>query len=321
MEMLDPALDPALVVVGAFLVTATLVDIVVTVIGVSGGHGMVSKWVSRTVWRLARSVAKGGHKHDVLRAAGPAIFIGITMAWAVLLVVGWVLVFWPDAALSPSEDAGLIGLWDRFDHSASLVLGGSTPLATSDEQPWAFVARLARFSGLGLASFGLAYALPVVGAVVRIRRAATGIDVVGGDDRHIETTARLDGGDSVAHLYLINVTGDLCDAGQLTNAYPILPFFHSKQPSTSLPVQVARLDAYLARRDPSSSSVPDSVTEPLARAIDSLLEVVGAHFLAGDPGFPADPDERRSAIIAAWCEHDGWAAHEIPSGRSLQRAS
>lgn len=306
------AVETLVAVVGAVLVVATLIDVVITVIGVSGGHGVVSRVVSRTIWRVMRGRSGGGRSHEIIRLAGPAIFVAITITWGVLLIGGWTLVFWNGEALSPTDDNGSIGWWDRIDHSTALVFGGSAPLVQSDTQPWSFAARIARFSGLGLSSFGLAYALPVVGAIVRIRRTANDIAAVAGADGRIETTAQLDGDDSVAHLYLINITSDVSDASQLTNAYPILPYFHSAQRSTSLPLQVARLNDYLARRDPERSSVPESVCAPLSAAIDSLLDVIVEHFLRSAPGGHDDRDERRAAIIRAWCRHDGWSDDELP---------
>lgn len=303
-------LDLAIVALGVVLIVATLIDVVVTVVGVSGGHGLVSGTVSRAVWRGFHAASSDRPRHDLLRLAGPAIFVGITLVWSALVMLGWVLVFWPSQALETLGGDGPTGLWDRFDYATALVFGGSTEASQAGSQPWSFVARIARFSGLGLSSFGLAYALPVVGAVVRLRRTANSINSLGGSDGELATTARLDGEDSVAHLFLISSSRDISDASQLVNAYPILPFFHSKQAATSLPVQVARLVDFLDS-EVAVESIPASVREPLSCEIDSLVDVVARHFLPLEREFPDEPAERRTAVIEAWCRYDGWSSSDV----------
>ena len=296
--------DVLWVSIGATVVVLTLIDIVATVIGVSRGHGIVSRVVSRTMWAGGLAVHRRRSAHWLLSALGPAIFVAITLAWAALLILGWTLVFLPDAALSPTNEI-TIGWWDRIDHACALVFGGSAPFAQAGGQPWSFVARLARFTGLGLASFGLAYALPVVGSVVRFRAAAR-LTASLHPDRHIIDTAHIDGSESVTHLHLINLTTSLNQLAQEVNAYPIVPYFHSTEESAVVPIQLRIVDEYLDRRDPDDSSVPDSVIIPLTSAIDAMLDQVAQHFLPVGLDVPDDRAERRRALIDAWLERDGW---------------
>ena len=290
---------------GALVVLLTLIDIVATVIGVSRGHGVTSRVVSRTMWAAGLAVHRRRPAHWLLSALGPAIFIAITLAWAVLLIGGWVLVFLPEAALSPTNQITL-SWWDRIDHACALVFGGSAPFAQAGGQPWSFIARLARFSGLGLASFGLAYALPVVGSVVRYRAAAR-LTASIHPNQHIIETAHADGSDSVTHLHLINLTTSLNQLAQEINAYPIVPYFHSTDESAVVPIQLRIVDEYLDRRDPDDTSVPDSVVIPLTSSIDAILDQVAQHFLPLDIDTPDDRAERRRTLLDAWLVRDGWS--------------
>lgn len=295
-------LDVVLVTLGALVLLATLVDVIATVIGVSSGHGVVSAVTSRGTWRLFRRI--NGGRGILRRIAGPTIFIGITLVWAGLLISGWVLVFSPEGALVTNDAAG-VGQWDRWDHASALIFGGSSPVVDAGGQPWSFVARLARFSGLGLASFGLAYALPVVGAVVAARGVAGTVHSLSGRDGVLESTARRDGDDPVIHLFLVNLAGEISDLVQRVHAYPILPFFHASDTRMSLSVQMRELNRFLDS-SVGSETVPESVKATTRQAIDQLLDLVERHYLPGGAPRTADHDRSRSERLEAWCRHDGW---------------
>ncbi len=295
----------ALVVVGLGIVVITLVDMVATVIGVSGGHAWISRTVSRSVWSGAAALHRRAPSHAALRIAGPAVVVGITLVWTLSLVLGWAVVFAADGALRSTDGDGAVVITDVADHAAAMVLGGSSPLAGSDGQPWSLLSRAARFTGIGLTSLGIAYALPIVGAVVRYRRVARSMSSLGGRDGDLMTTAWLDGHDSVVHLHLINLTADLAQVAEEIRAYPVVPFFHSREPDAAMAVAVDRLHRFLQRRSADHTTVPSSVVEPLEQALEGVLEVIRAHFLAG----AVDGDDAR-ATIDAWLDRDGWVGSE-----------
>ena len=55
--------------------------------------GSISRWVMHRSWRLIRLVARGNRSITV--QAGPLILVLVALTWAVLLVVGWALIYWP----------------------------------------------------------------------------------------------------------------------------------------------------------------------------------------------------------------------------------
>ena len=289
---------------GAVLVALVVLDIIVTVLGVSGGDAVISRIASRGLWMLGARVHKWRPSHGLLRMVGPASFVLTAVSWAVILVVGWMLVFWPDPALMP-DGAPHITISDRLDHAASLILGGSSKTAQIASQPWSLIARLANFSGLSLASFGLAYALPVVGAVVSMRATARTISSLDGLHGSLQETATADGGDSVLHLHLINLTSSLTLLSQQIHAYPLVQFFHSKERRATLSVQIHDLQTFLEDKT-STDMIPESVMHPLQSAVDGLIVIVGA-FFCGQELVDEPPPDGRMSTIERWVRLDGWS--------------
>jgi hypothetical protein len=81
--------------VGAAVVLATLRDIFHTLWHPSGRGGLARK-VLAAVWRAGRP--RRGHRR-VRVLAGPLAMVVVVVAWVVLIVLGWTLIYWPHLAV------------------------------------------------------------------------------------------------------------------------------------------------------------------------------------------------------------------------------
>jgi ion channel len=79
---------------GVFVVLAALRDIFHTLWHPSGRSGIGRK-VTAAVWRAGRP-RRGHHRVSVL--AGPLSMVIVVLAWIVLVVLGWTLIYWPHLA-------------------------------------------------------------------------------------------------------------------------------------------------------------------------------------------------------------------------------
>jgi hypothetical protein len=77
---------------GAVLVALALRD-VFDVLFHESGRGVLAHVLMRGVWRAVRAVAK--RQPNALSLAGPLALLAVVATWAVLLVVGWALIYWP----------------------------------------------------------------------------------------------------------------------------------------------------------------------------------------------------------------------------------
>ena len=76
---------------GGFVVLVALRDIFHTLWHPSGRSGLGRKVLAR-VWRAGRS--RRGHRR-VSVLAGPLSMVVVVLAWVVLIILGWTLVYWP----------------------------------------------------------------------------------------------------------------------------------------------------------------------------------------------------------------------------------
>jgi hypothetical protein len=80
--------------VGVFVVLGTLRDVFHTLWHPSGRSGLGRK-VMAAVWRAGRP--RRGHRR-VSVLAGPLSMVVVVLAWVVLIVLGWTLIYWPHLA-------------------------------------------------------------------------------------------------------------------------------------------------------------------------------------------------------------------------------
>src|SRR3954462_5093890 len=79
-----------LTVGGAVLILAALRD-VFDVLFHETGRAVLSHGVMRAIWRAVHGVARG--RAWMLSLGGPLALLGVVISWALLLILGWTLVF------------------------------------------------------------------------------------------------------------------------------------------------------------------------------------------------------------------------------------
>ena len=94
LRSMGPALGWVVTALGAAVVLAALRDIFHTLWHPSGRSGF-SRRVMAAVWRAGRP-RRGRHRVSVL--AGPLSMVVVVLAWVVLIVLGWTLIYWPHLA-------------------------------------------------------------------------------------------------------------------------------------------------------------------------------------------------------------------------------
>lgn len=310
---------------GFALVVAVIVDGFVTVFVIGGGPGFISSRIADRIWRLAIRWHDPSSRlsHSGLRAVGPLVLLLALLFWLGGLVVGWALVFVPGAFEGPEAT----GLADRLLFSAQMIIGrgGNDPRLSLDGDGWNFVQVVASLSGIAVLSLGLAYVLPVLGAVAHRRSIASMVHAMGETvDEIRDLAARLEGGGQV-ELHLISLTPAISFTAERHRSYPVLHYFHSSELRTALAPAIAKLCLLVRDGFPEAEKVDESVIRPLARAVRELLEALShmgleefAHQL-DDPDcrnlsatpMNTDPDHGGNEVppigwLKAYVAFDGW---------------
>lgn len=266
-------MSAASIIIGVSIVVWTSFDVFRTVFVIGGGAGFQSGRFSRWVWRGALRVHRpaSASSHSLLRAVGPGIVLLLLGIWLAQLILGWALVFIPQAFQIP-ESAGFS---DRLVFAGQSVLGrnGNSPSLAVIDGHWEWIRSIAGATGVFLVSVGLAYVLPILSGVSQKRSVAAMIHMLGEDASRLRRLAATPGGSSF-ELHLVALAQAISISAENHRSYPVLHYFHSKDRYGSLSHAIAVLAEFLQQDLDGLDKVDDTVTEPLCRAIHNLLEAL-----------------------------------------------
>lgn len=328
-------MDWLLLGLGVVLVVVAMWDVFVTTLAVARTAGPLSGRVTHALWSVGLRV--GGDM--LLQALGLALTLVILLLWLALLWGGWTLIFSADpSAVVVTATGEQVGFWDRVYFAGYTLFTLGNGDLRADGPVWRVVAVLGLLNGLGLATLGITYLVPVTTAASERRRLAATISALGDRPDDILTRAwnGTDFGLLPQHLVALGPDIDLLAQRHLT--YPVLHFFHSRERHAAAGVAISRLDealmllrAAVAER----AALDASAVEPLHDSLTWFLDTLRSAFIqpadtappvpslralraAGIPTVDDDTfagkvqelDERRRAL-AGFIRNDGWGWDDV----------
>lgn len=327
-----------LFVAGAVLIAVVMADVVITALAVGTSAGPLTGRVTHRLWQLGLKVGGG----RLLQALGVALTLLVLAVWLTLLWLGWTLVFSADpAAVVVTSSGEPVGFWDRvyFVGYTLFTLGNGD--LRPDGALWKVLSIVALLNGLGLATLGITYLVPVTAAASERRRLAATIAGLGqrADDMLIRAWNGTDFGFLPQNLARLAPEIDLLAQRHLT--YPVLHFFHSSDVDAAAAVAIARIDeaVTLLRAGVAGNLVDPAAIDPLHNALTRFLDTLRAAFIKPSDDAPAVPPlarlraagvptvdqetfvdrlheraQRRRALVG-FIRNDGWAWSEVWSAR------
>ena len=282
--------------VGTALILFTLVDVFKTVFMIGGGAGPQSGFLADRTWRLALRLhdPECARSHSRMRSAGPLIVLMILVAWTLELVLGWALLFPATAFEEP--DSRMFA--DRLLFATTAIIGrtGNTPALAVDGDGWEILHSLAGLTGVFILSVGIAYVLPILGAVAHKRSIAAKIHTLGDGVADMLELGRTPNGSSF-ELHLVALVDQIGLTAERHRAYPVLHYFHSHDRRTALAPAIAKIALFLREDLDDVDKVDATVRVPLERAIANLLGVVSAMGLERYARDVPDLDDRQMDSI------------------------
>lgn len=282
--------------VGAMLVVVALVDMLWTTVAASAGGGPITSHVSKSLWDGARWFACRGDevRHGPLRVASVVIIVVVFSVWLTLAWAGWTLVLLadPDAVVAASTGAST-SVTERA-YFAGYTMG---TLGNGEFIPngtvWQAVTVLATLTGFGMATMGITYLVPVVGAVTDRRARALHIASLGRNPEDIVVQA-WQGNDWRALEHELQQIGPtLSLLGQRHLAYPVLHFFHDVDVDAAAAVRIAVLDEAVTLLECAvepEARPRGSVLGSTRRSINAYLGALRAAYIAPAAEDPPLPD-------------------------------
>ena len=240
---MSPAVVVLCAVIGAGIIVVTLADVFLTVLFPASGRGPVRRPLSKLTWRVFRGIAgrvHGRRRRDVLSYSGPVLIATTITSWVVLLTVGWALLYWPllgsqiNAVTGPTDPSFGAALYYSGYALTTLGLGDITP-ATGLAR---FLTVFESAIGFGTVSMVITYFLSVYAALTRRRtRAALLHHATGGTGRAADLLAAFSqpSDDPELRGQMRQVGAFVQEVCETHRSYPVLRYFHFRQPEHSLP--------------------------------------------------------------------------------------
>lgn len=318
--------------IGVLVLVGAVVDVLSTVVAVSGRGGPLSGRMALATWRLLLRVHARRRIHVALRIGGVTLTIGTVLLWVALLLVGWTLVFVAGSVVDPATGAAAAA-WERFYFVGYTIFTmGNGDLAAASSG-WRAVTVVANAMGLILVTLAVTYLVPIVQAVVDKRSTASAIASLGMTTEEI--LRRAWNGSDLAALedQLAELALPIDKLAQQHLAYPNLHYQHATDPRSALAPRLAAVDdaiTVLIACDFGPSVIDRRRIEPLRQAIGNLLDTLepvldhpGRSTLPApchdelarlglpvgdrasfDDRFEAESGRRR--MLASLLFHDGW---------------
>lgn len=308
---------------GVLIVLTVLQDVFATVLFPASGRGLIRKPLERASWALLRAAGRrvhGRRRRELLSYAGPTLVVLTLAAWVSLLLLGWATMYKPAlgssiiASSGPTDTSWTTALY--YSGFALTTLGTGDVVATSGLYRMLTIAE----SGIGFLTFSMVitYFLSVYSNLPGRNAFAQGLHhrTLGTGDAAVLLASMAHGAELHATGILRSTAASLREIYQSHRSYPVLRYFHYRDPEYSLPrMLLTALDtATLIRTvlDPECHAAlirSVAVTELVAAAEDLLGELA--------PSRVAGVAEREAV---EWRNRIADAAHRLTAAGAHVRA-
>lgn len=196
------------------------------------GRGTLSRLLARLMWR---TVGRIGRAHRLLPLAGPVALVVVITSWAVFLVVGWALIYWPHVPEGFRFDPGVDAADPRLLNALNVSIVTLTTLGFGDVTPVAPALRLIvpceALLGFGLLSASIAWLVSIHPALARRRSLAYEISLLQAAEVSFDGLAP-----DAAERLLAELTSRLITVERDLVHFPIVYYFSAADPRFSLPM-------------------------------------------------------------------------------------
>ena len=276
--------------VGAILITATLIDTFQTLFHPSG-KGRLSRTLIYGVWKATHLVAR--RYPTALQIAGPLGFLVTLATWTAMLTLGWAFIYWPHLPDAFSFDPGMDPSYNSgFDAALYFSIVSLTTVGYGDILPNAnwlrIIAPVQALAGFGLLTASITWLLSIFPALSHRRAFADEILLLRNTESEMGISVANLGSETAQQILgeatsqLITIRGDLIK-------FPIAYYFHSRDEQAELSVIMPYL-LELVEKTSDAECAPEVRMQAmmLRGAIEKFSTTVASRFLGLSPSTPTD---------------------------------
>ncbi|MFL5318323.1 MAG: hypothetical protein ACJ790_01605 [Myxococcaceae bacterium] len=276
-------------VVGVVLIGAALYDIFHTLFHPMG-HGSLSGFVMKAVWKLSRALAK--HYHRIISIAGAMLFGSAILLWSTMLWLGFALIFTPLNHSAGSTDAP--PFVDALYRSACFLTTFSAEVPFEHAHPWArLLVPLESAFGLMVATASISWVMAMQPILRHRRGFAHGMRAVFDamdDEGGVSQVPASELADALGRIAreLLQIRSDL---RHTPGAY----YFHAEDEQMSVPAILPRLLEFARAAMERPEPEVRIRARMLLRSLDNLAATVRENYLEDAPKY-----ERPEKTVARW---------------------
>lgn len=326
---------------GILVFAITTADIIKTTLSTKGG-GVITKRTSKAVWKLFFSLSGREGKSSFLEYAGTAVLVVVLLVWIIGLWSGLFLLLLSDgdSIISSTTRESAMALEKLYYAGFTLSTLGMGDFVASSSS-WRILTSSMAFMGLVFITTSITYFLPVLSAVNLQSNLSLYISSMGRTPQEIVIKSW--NGENFSSFFdcVPNIFQMLIKHTLNHHSYPVIHYFHNKEPKQAIIVQVVVLEEvyYLLRQVVSTEVKLDEVKMTMLRtALDTYFSVVKSNFIKEDTsqnnppspqlapllqsGIPVKQEASRSqgnsqqqpdnrSILTALLGSDGWSWQEV----------
>jgi uncharacterized membrane protein len=294
-----------LVALGCFIILLALTDIMLTLFTPSL-EGRLNVLLVGFLWRISGPLAR---RSSVAREmVGPLTFLSVIGLWAVMMGLGWALIYWPflpkDFLVNfgvdlkrTSPDNFIASLYYSFVVLVTLGFGDIVPTSGVLR----VISIVEAVVGFGLLTAGISWFLSIDPALARRRVLSHQIALIQGAERDVHPLAEWD--DQTLANSMRDIALDLAAIQSDLQQYPVIYYFRHADPDADLMLKLPYL-LQIARspdEEMDGAQVPVELRSAmLERAVIDLLSTIGRRHLGIDS---RDPEKLLAACVADHAIH------------------
>ena len=288
------------VLLGCLIVLTVLIDIVLTLFTPSM-QGRLNVLLIGFVWRISGPLARRSPLARELN--GPATFLSVIAVWALMIGLGWALIYWP---FLPNDFLVNFGIDlnrtspNNFLTSIYLSFVVLVTLGFGDIVPTSGILRLVVITealvGFGLLTAGISWFLSIDPALSRRRVLSHKIALIENAEQEVHPLAEWD--DQTLANSMRDIALELAAVQSDLQQYPIIYYFRHADPDADLVLKLPYLlrVARRARAELDESQLPVELRSAmLERAVVDLLETIVFQYLGQEE---KDPEELLALCLA-----------------------
>ncbi|KAF0093488.1 MAG: hypothetical protein E1N59_2757 [Puniceicoccaceae bacterium 5H] len=323
---------------GIFLFVAIAYDFALTAISSTGAGPITERW-GHCLWRVLLRLGRHRAKSRVLSQGGMMILLLTFAHWTFWIWVANSLVFMAHPLSIVSSQTQEPGTWADKIYYVGYTLStlGMGDYVTKDAF-WKLYSAFISFLGITYLTMAITYLVPVVSAVLGGKCLSIQLSCYGRSPQDI-LTREWSGTDFGDPPYLGPSTSSLViQQGQLHLVYPILNYFHQRDPRKSIYLNIAKLDEVVTLFEVAvhhDVRPNDRVLQNMRGALNAYLETLHHGFKEQGHGplplpeldslrrvgIPLEDEAaikrgyeklaNRRCILASMLHHDGWHADAL----------